>query len=689
MFKIKYIYQKGGPEYSCSYPDPKDSDHNIFIARGDNDKGKSTMLQMVALGLYGEKSEDIDDTLKDKMLRLTSEEIDKCEFEFTIVGKDGRIKLNSKLKEGRITTSVNDKIRPRTYIEDNFKVIYDVPGEPTRKLTSALRSVEDKLRQYEDYARRYSDEVNKIIGDIDDYEDKENRLKDERLELKRKSEEQKTRSNRLNAVRADFDKLEKARIVISYEKLLEEFAELDRYHTQLKRRVRKLKSSGARGGTAKYRGLIRNFRDNLLRLRFLADASTKLGDLLKDKEKKRMLAIKKEIVGVVSPNDLTDEKLKKWYNFFDCKILMNLKSNQIYGKKLIEENQIELLDQLVGILKNFIGLDATIPGTGGKNVNEFTKELEASRENLAKKISDKIALNKAIEGCDEILTALGNVATARAQIPKTEVTEEENLDEIEAEKTRVMGKMDEISKEMTVIENQYNVIPEHEKNKFRSLRDRVDRDYDNKKIEKSRLEQKIQSLKIEIGAKEQLVQEIGKIKKPPYKLSKKELKLLHDSSSKILRKTASWIEHIRSVDVEKMRVKDENINDEAKKFYMALGDYFADILKEVYFEHKGWSLKTIDIINRRYVVGGRKKPIDFVDLGTGHSKLNSLLARLKQNYGGKKKIVLFDEIGDMDDNNLGRLLDEIKMQVNSREVLFAFLTRMDGKLENVKVEPIK
>jgi len=64
------------------------------------------------------------------------------------------------------------------------------------------------------------------------------------------------------------------------------------------------------------------------------------------------------------------------------------------------------------------------------------------------------------------------------------------------------------------------------------------------------------------------------------------------------------------------------------------------------------------------------------------------LARMKQDYGGKKKILLFDEIGHMDENNTERLLEEIKKQINSGEVLLALLTQMDNSLDEVVLKPI-
>lgn len=130
-----------------------------------------------------------------------------------------------------------------------------------------------------------------------------------------------------------------------------------------------------------------------------------------------------------------------------------------------------------------------------------------------------------------------------------------------------------------------------------------------------------------------------------------------------------------------------DLDDGATKFYDALGEYFAEVLKVVYFENKGWVLTRIDLTNRRYIVEGRQ-PISYVDIGAGHTALNSLLARMKQDYEGRKKILLFDEIGIMDNENLGRLIEEIKSQVRNHEVILALLSQVDNTVKGVVLEPI-
>lgn len=413
--------------------------------------------------------------------------------------------------------------------------------------------------------------------------------------------------------------------------------------------------------------------------------SKELYQFLNNEEKKSLTIIVKEIESVITAKDVSDKKLKDWFEFFD-KFIKNLESNPLSKKKLIEEEQIKLVNRLLTILKEFIGINATVPGTNGKSVGEFIKELENSKTNLEESISEKIALNKSIDICSDILRYLGNVATAYAQMPKIS-DEEDALTELLNQKNDIEKRITTVSKEMVKIEDEFQSIPENQRIELLSLKEHAKREYKDVKNEKESLENKIKELKAKIEASTQLIKDLEKIAKSSVKLDKQELKTLYNNTQIILRNLGLWTKYVSSVNLNELTING-NKEKEAEKFYSALGEYFADVLKVIYFENKGWLVKKVDLLNHRYIVDERE-PIDFVDFGTGHNQLNAFMARLKQNYGGRKKIVLFDELGVMDKNNVARLLDEIKKQVKSGELMFALLTQVDDNLDKVVMEPVK
>lgn len=685
MFEINYIFQKGGPNYSCHYPKQEDNNNNIFLIKGRNDQGKSTIMQIVALGLCGLESTDIDKTLKEKMLRLISPDT-KCEFNFKIVSNDGKISLEAYMKDRRQTIKVGDKVKNATYIEDNFKILFDVPDDPAKKLISSLQSIEHNLRQYESYAQSYLNDIKQTIDALEKWEEKEQRLKDEKQSLTDRKDTLKQIEERLLQVENNFKESEKCRAVNLYDKLTKEFQHLDIELKNLEKRIKELKTAGTGGkSNSKYNRLMQNFRDALSILKFSVKTSMELERFLIGKEKEKLEVIIEEIDAIFTIKDLNNKKLKEWYAFYD-KIVTNLESNPLYKKKLVEEEQIELINRLIPVLKDFIGINAIIPGTNGKSVGEFIKDLEVSKTDLEVKIAEKIALNDSRSVCNDVLKQLSNIATIHKNIPQKEESDAGNLEELLNQKNDIKTRIEATLKELDKIEDQVNSIPEPERARLLSTKDWVENEYETVKNEKIALEKKIKDLETKIAGSTELIKELERTSESSVKLDKGELNALFHTTETILRNLSSWIDYVSSVNLNEASIKNSE-DQEGEKFYNALGEYFADVLRVIYFENKGWPVKKVDLLNHRYIVDERD-PIDFVDFGTGHNQLNSFMARLKQNYGGRKKIVLFDELGVMDKNNVDRLLEEIKKQIISGELMFALLTQVDNNLNNVVLQPI-
>ena len=310
MFKINYKYQKGGPLYSCKYPNEKDESNNIFIIRGTNDHGKSTIMQKIALGLFSDDEPELSKILKQKIKRLLSERVDKCEFDFKIESKDQSIKIDSELKNRRVNIKVNGKDKPKTYIQENFKVLFDVPEEPMVKLNSSLTSIEHNLSQYILYSEYYLQLLNKYIQEMETEEEKEKRIISEKKELESKKKSLNNINDRLIVVENNLVDLEKANLVISYESLSRNLGEKNEDITKLRKRIKKLESDGAKGGNDKYLALITNFMQARDNLKFSINTSNELLGILDSNEKRELENVRKDVNEIVSTKDLTDNNLK-------------------------------------------------------------------------------------------------------------------------------------------------------------------------------------------------------------------------------------------------------------------------------------------------------------------------------------------------------------------------------------------
>lgn len=687
MFHINYTYQKGGPEYKCGYPDKKDRNHDIFIIKGRNDRGKSTLMQMIALGLYGESSEEISAPLKSKIVRLKSKKVDKCEFDFTVGSKDGKIKIESYLNNRKVRVKVNGKVRGSEYINDNFKILFDVPEESIKKLSSALSSIKEKLEIYENWASKYYNGVKEEIGKIEDYQDRENRIKEEKEELEDYKKSKNNVEDRLRVIKDKLSKLEKAHVVFNFEMLRQKITNIDDSIAGLEKKEKELKGKGVGGGNQTYKKRLKEFQTELHNLKIYFGTSDLVLKRIDSKNEKKFKTIQKQIDNIYLPSEFDNKKVGSYHKFIN-ELYKLLKSKPVDKKKMGGVEQKKLLDRMISVLKDFIEINITIPGTGGKKITEFIDGLEKERDKLEEALQDTIEHEKAVELCADLISQLGKVVEAREKVPKVKGSDEEDYLEVVNKIKELNKSLLEKVREAEQLDEKYHSIPEKERKEltFEHDPEKVVRDYNNLKTEKYSLEKKLKDLEISISSKNDFIEELQRTKKPVKQSNLKKLRSNYEKTDSLNRKLSNFISHLGSLNLDKMEIEEE-IDDESKKFYDALGIYFASSLKVIHFEDKSWALKKVDLLNRCYEVKGRNS-IEFVDIGTGHTALNALMARLKQDYGGKKKILLFDEIGHMDQNNVNRLLNEIKNQVKNGEVIFAMLNQMDHSKENPVMEPI-
>ena len=179
MFKINYTLRRGNSEYHTSYLDPGNENHNIFIFRGSNGLGKSTMMQILAMGMFGLNSEELSLEIKNKMKRLIAEDTEEFGFLFVISSIDKKIEINSSLKNKHLDglrVLVNGNPFNKTAFADRFQLIFDVPDEITKKLNSSLVVIKRDLGDYISYTKTYLNDIQAQNNIINAYNNKTERL---------------------------------------------------------------------------------------------------------------------------------------------------------------------------------------------------------------------------------------------------------------------------------------------------------------------------------------------------------------------------------------------------------------------------------------------------------------------------------------------------------------------------------
>ena len=161
------------------YPSPIDS--TCYI-EGPNSTGKSTLLHLIALGFHGLNDIDIPDSLKTKITDLN--EHDKVTFNIKISDTDGNTVLQCKksnksnpnietfhLKNGNLTEITRD------HFKRNYKLIYDIPDNPTRRLKDIANVIGNYQSNIEILLIGFRSHIRDITNEINEAKDV-NRIED-------------------------------------------------------------------------------------------------------------------------------------------------------------------------------------------------------------------------------------------------------------------------------------------------------------------------------------------------------------------------------------------------------------------------------------------------------------------------------------------------------------------------------
>ncbi len=168
---------------------------NVVEIAGPNSSGKSTFLNLLALGLNGlNDAYIIKQSLKEKMSNLIDSSHQKTNFLFSITDKDGNIELTCQKKsldskEIIVRDGKNKLITPEAFIR-KYKLIYDIPENPTERLKDLLHEIEDVQSRMGTRLGIFREYVDTVIKDIREAKDpqKIEKKKKEMLEEKEKAE---------------------------------------------------------------------------------------------------------------------------------------------------------------------------------------------------------------------------------------------------------------------------------------------------------------------------------------------------------------------------------------------------------------------------------------------------------------------------------------------------------------------
>lgn len=173
MIKIDYeINSDEGVEIVPMHPPEyiKEIDGNIVILEGPGSSGKSTLLNMITFGCFGDKNPSLSESIKLGIEDLKSDYRKMSfdmEFSDPVSGTSLRLKRDN---GGAVEVYENGSQRCLTLREfdSKYNLIYDIPDDPTKRLKEIAKTIQGENRSVSEKVETVSDKAKDLRNSIRD-----------------------------------------------------------------------------------------------------------------------------------------------------------------------------------------------------------------------------------------------------------------------------------------------------------------------------------------------------------------------------------------------------------------------------------------------------------------------------------------------------------------------------------------
>jgi exonuclease SbcC len=679
---------------------------NIVYIQGPNSSGKSTLLNLIALAFYGHKlpSDDIDPTLREKILNLLDLNHQKITFDVTVDNPEMGLTLisckpnaNDKdISVKKVADGKEIRLSAETFLRE-FKLIYDIPHDPLERLPQLLSEVQIKQKDIGGQIDRLREYLRNMIQEIRSSRDPEELAN---LESKYKDYETEKSSieKALKILRAHIKKLKEYRLtkafIATYESLKNDQSRLE----ELNKEIEAANRNGRKKATEKSRILLRKEKA-------LEDCTAKylnvfelLPPLVSSADQPHLKLWKQSVLDDEIHHSEVYATLREETRYFITVISEKLEQERIRSQKDLVAN--ELYKSLLQILSEQKFTEITIPGLN-QTVEVFKSIIitELSKNKDVFEVMNQ--LQKCKESLESFLVALDNAIKVINEI-KSIIDTDDNYQNI-----------DELMNEKSILENRKRI----NENNLQALREALvkinldpmkswevfekisqeDEIRQYAEFSDEILKNKLRDISNTIREKEEQFNRIDGIMENLHRdivimESKHEheyhqyLNNLDSFYSIILRLESRFLNQYDNYIDQVINLKSGmlgNLSDDEKKYIELVGKYLAKKMHVIRYIDREYEIVNINMLEKK-ILTTTNKEIFFADLGTGQSQAAFLTTKLAMDER-RKIIALFDEVAMMDERSLKPVKDKIKDLYLQWKFFMAIIVQ---KGEEVKVESL-
>lgn len=679
-----------------NYPTKLD---NLVYIEGPNSSGKSTLLNIVALALYGHKKPKLNQALYNKILDLLDVDHQSLKFEVKITNPNNKFEIisrkkNPQTKEIEVILFQNGE---KTLLDSDsfhrkFNLIYDIPDNPTDRLdqlTNEIGNIQQNLGSKIGFFRAF------LRNTIKDIRNSRDPLKLQGIEksilegeVTIKSDEEKLELD--IAFLTSIKKYTYSRFYCSYQ------TQIDKNKANLENLEQAAKEKGKikRKLTKEMRDLISKISNKKIILYDnYSEATVFLEGLLPSRSKKN-LDLWKEI-------NLDDEinlphfsnHLRKEAKFF-IEIIKDIKKEMDRGNKV---DEIYFFEELINFLDSYRDSKVKIPGSD-KSISELVDLIEEklkTKESLKVKLENIDAAVEALEGISELRDDLVDLTFKLNELTGEKEQElpiyhdidnqgqvgsyySDNIKKFESKKEFYKNKCIKLDISENQVKETYESLKSD--NTFKpyllyneeQLLDRIS-ELDTETANKNKnIKQKKHSITM-LEAEKKMIES-----KEPHKYQDylddlgNYLSIAEKLEQKFKRTYHEYIENLSQ-----RKINAENLSKNENYYYDQVSMFLARKVGFVRHGEVEYEVDRIDQINRKIITKENKR-IKFSDLGTGQSQSAYLKGLLNTN--DKRRIIaLFDEVAMMDDKSLEPIYKKLRQLNKEGKLVCGIVIQMANK----------
>jgi energy-coupling factor transporter ATP-binding protein EcfA2 len=626
---------------------------NLVEIEGKNGTGKTTLLNVLALSLgYLDKQKELETKplLKRKLQDLKSNPTLEYSFRISCV-KPEPLDLRIDRKKGQEPIYfLNGKPTGSDTLSSKFDVIFLTEDDPSKVVSHSREKLADYLNNLDHRLVTLQESLNENLLDVVEFRDIESRMRDFEKEIKKRIENIATRKDQQARQEALLKQLERKQ--------------------EIQRNLELLRNE------SKITGQYQELRGKYERLKGKEDAN--LAHKL-NKERAELGRIEGEIKEYDMSIIQICSSLKTYEVEIDGKRLLKndcAELNQLMHKMEPEKSEqrviLQMVDDMIAIFQRY-SEDVLVPLVE-KPVKEALKDLFRLKVKFG---SDRVPM---------LAKRLREVMDQKRMAIVAQTKTQERIDALQ-QKRKDLEEIQDLEKEFIEAEKAFISLQtalQEDKGKM------IDEWGNLKSVQGDpvSVRSELEELKVAIGTEEGMKDRYeenlrnlneSRTKKPKYEKNENQLKSLNEQVAKLRENLYQWTRILsnpigtrREFESAKQRVG-FSLSD-YEKFVKAVGEYLGDQFEPVLFDLKFHNIKFFDIEKETFITDtDREIPIN--KLSQGQNKIATLTGIFKKMDPNKKKIVLVDEIADLDPENLQEVKKRLREKCEEGSLLLAVLVR--------------